>query len=43
MKPATGSLPPPDHESLAGMSDETVRKATGRDWAGWMTLPIRAA
>lgn len=38
MKPATGSPIPPDHESLAGMSDEAVRKATGRNWTGWMTL-----
>lgn len=26
---------PDDHESVAGMSDEAVRKATGRDWAEW--------
>ncbi len=26
---------PADHETVAGMSDEAVRKATGKDWAEW--------
>lgn len=26
----------PDHAALAGMSDDAVRKATGRDWGEWV-------
>ncbi|HEU4888511.1 MAG TPA: hypothetical protein VFV49_11525, partial [Thermoanaerobaculia bacterium] len=28
--------PPPNYAELAGMSDEAVKKATGRDWAEWV-------
>ena len=28
--------PPVDYAELAGMSDEAVKKATGRDWASWV-------
>lgn len=27
---------PPKYEALAGMSDDTVRARTGRDWPGWV-------
>jgi hypothetical protein len=29
-------VPPSEYAAVAGMSDESVRKATGRDWAGWV-------
>lgn len=29
---------PDDHEALAGQTDATVAKATGRDWAAWVAL-----
>jgi uncharacterized protein YndB with AHSA1/START domain len=28
--------PPPNYAETAGMSDEAVKKATGRDWAEWV-------
>jgi hypothetical protein len=28
--------PPPDFANVAGMSDDSVKKATGRDWAEWV-------
>lgn len=28
--------PPPNYAEMAGMSDEAVKKATGRDWAEWV-------
>lgn len=30
------AAPPPNYAELAGMSDESVKKATGRDWAEWV-------
>ena len=30
------AAPPPNYAELAGMSDEAVKKATGRDWAEWV-------
>jgi hypothetical protein len=30
------AAPPPNYAELAGMSDETVKKATGHDWAAWV-------
>lgn len=30
-----GASLPEDYEALAGMSDEAVRAATGKDWSGW--------
>ncbi|MGD8328748.1 MAG: hypothetical protein PVJ49_04880 [Acidobacteriota bacterium] len=34
---------PRAYAELAGMSDDAVRKATGRDWAGWVELLDHAA
>ena len=31
-----GKKPQIDYAALAGMSDEAVKKATGRDWASWV-------
>jgi hypothetical protein len=38
--PASSPHPPlpDDHESLAGMGDEAVRKATGRTWPEWVSF-----
>lgn len=37
------SLPlPEDHEELAGMGDDAVADATGRDWPGWTRVLDRA-
>jgi uncharacterized protein YndB with AHSA1/START domain len=30
--------PAPDYKALAGMSDATIRKATGRDWTEWVAV-----
>ena len=32
------SEPPPDYAALSGMSDATIKKATGRDWAEWVKI-----
>jgi uncharacterized protein YndB with AHSA1/START domain len=32
------TAPPPDYAGLAGMSDASVRKQTGRTWAEWVAL-----
>jgi uncharacterized protein YndB with AHSA1/START domain len=34
--------PPPDYAALAGMSDASVRKQTGRTWAEWVDVLDRA-
>jgi hypothetical protein len=34
--------PAPDYASLAGLSDESVKKATGRSWAMWVSLLDKA-
>lgn len=34
--------PAPDYAALAGMSDASVAKATGRTWAQWVTVLDRA-
>jgi len=30
--------PPPDYASIAGMSDASVKKASGRTWAEWVSI-----
>jgi hypothetical protein len=34
--------PPPDYAALAGLSDESVKKATGRTWTTWVSLLDKA-
>jgi len=34
---AAPAPPPPDYAALAGMSDASIRKNTGRDWSEWVT------
>lgn len=35
---AIAPSPPPDHAALAGMSDSTIKKNTGRAWAEWVEI-----